>query len=530
MAVFSALGMLAGYGRDAAVAAWFGASASTDAFFVATIIPMSIATVAISGTLAPALLPVLSGRIAASGPGSAAEGAPKPMRDVWAITDVVITVAIVGLLVLSGLSIVGAPALVRWMAPGFDAPTSSLAIHLVVATAPMLLLLGLAGVLGAIANAMRSFAVPAVSPALGNAIALLAIVLLGTQFGIHAAAVGLVAGALLQASVQIVALYRSGWRYRPSLDLRLPAIRDVAGLFVPLAAFVALAQAVPIVERVVGSTFETGQLSLLTYASKLYLIPVIVLASSLATVLFPLLAVHQRREDVDHFVATLQSGMRHAIFLAVPAFVWLWFLAPVLVGLVLERGAFTAAETAETGALLRRYALAVIPATGLLILTRAFHARRDMITPLWLGVVNTAFYVAAALLLSHALGLHGLPLAFAASQVLGSAMCAGMLARGLGVPVRELLGRGLAAELGGVAGAGLALTLLLAAAAHLVGPRLVGVSAVVSALALSLSLAASAALYLVLAHGLGVRESVTYLDALGLRRGRHTERVGRQHG
>src|SRR5262249_53971574 len=40
-------------------------------------------------------------------------------------------------------------------------------------------------------------------------------------------------------------------------------------------------------------------------------------------------------------------------------------------------------------ALLRRYLLAVIPAAFLLVLTRAFHARRDMLTPLWLGAIRS---------------------------------------------------------------------------------------------------------------------------------------------
>src|SRR5262245_17420436 len=78
VAVLSALGMGVGYARDAAVAAWFGASAVTDAFFVATIIPTSIAAVAVSGTLAPALLPVFAGR---------------GIRDAWAMANVILTAA-----------------------------------------------------------------------------------------------------------------------------------------------------------------------------------------------------------------------------------------------------------------------------------------------------------------------------------------------------------------------------------------------------------------------------------------------------
>src|SRR5437763_1645355 len=63
VAVLSALGMLMGYARDASLAAVFGASALTDAFFVATIIPTIVSTVVMSGALAPALLPVFRARL-----------------------------------------------------------------------------------------------------------------------------------------------------------------------------------------------------------------------------------------------------------------------------------------------------------------------------------------------------------------------------------------------------------------------------------------------------------------------------------
>src|SRR5262249_42313308 len=171
-----------------------------------------------------------------------------------------------------------------------------------------------------------------------------------------------VVGSLLHVIVQAWALRRRGWRYRPSLDVRQPALREVFRLFVPLAAFVALAQSVPLIERVVGSMLPAGQLSLLTYAGKLHQIPGVVLAASVVTVLFPLLARHQRREETSEFLSTLRHGIRRSVFLTAPIAVWLWFLAPVLVAFVLERGAFSPADT--TGAAPRGRVAAPLPSGG----------------------------------------------------------------------------------------------------------------------------------------------------------------------
>src|SRR5215831_5514134 len=188
VAVLSALGMAAGYARDSAVAAVFGASAVTDAFFVATIVPTAIAAVAISGTLAPALLPVFADSL-------------RTPRDAWALADSVLTVAAGALLALSAAAAIAAPALVRWLAPGFDVQTLALATALAVLTAPMLALLGLGSVLGAVANAVGSFRIPALSALCVNGVAFVAILLAGARWGIRAAALGLVVGSLLHVIV-----------------------------------------------------------------------------------------------------------------------------------------------------------------------------------------------------------------------------------------------------------------------------------------------------------------------------------------
>src|SRR5258708_5559609 len=57
----TALGYALAYLRDAGVAALFGASRATDAFFVGTFPAMVLYTVVIAGSFVPALMPVMAG-------------------------------------------------------------------------------------------------------------------------------------------------------------------------------------------------------------------------------------------------------------------------------------------------------------------------------------------------------------------------------------------------------------------------------------------------------------------------------------
>src|SRR5436853_6352887 len=105
VAFFSALGMLLGYARDASLAAVFGASALTDAFFVATIIPTIISTVVMSGALAPALLPVFRSHL-------------RDRTRAWALANTLLSWGAVVLAIFVAIIFLAAPWLVAWLAPG----------------------------------------------------------------------------------------------------------------------------------------------------------------------------------------------------------------------------------------------------------------------------------------------------------------------------------------------------------------------------------------------------------------------------
>lgn len=418
VAALAALGMLLGYARDASLAAVFGASAVTDAFFVATMIPTLVAAVLMSGALAPALLPVFRSRL-------------EQRAQAWTLANTLLLWGGVILALCVALIFFVAPWFVAWLAPGLDSETNALAISLTQLSAPLLFLLGMSALLGACANALGSFRLPALATALVNGAAFFAILTFGPSIGIASAVVGLTIGALLQLLAQGVGLYRQGWRPAFAFAWHNADVRETVRLFLPLAAFVALAQIVPIVERVVGSMFPTGELSLVAYAGKLFQIPGVVLANSLAIVLYPhLVQTHAAsQQDATPLVwhQTVGRGLRLSVFLTLPLALWFYWNAEPLVRLIFERGAFSVQDTQTAAQLLRVYVLAVVPAGMLLVLTRAFHAQRKMRLTLFVGVLSFCVYVAAAVFGARAFGLVSLPFAFFVSQVFGCFVLASLM-------------------------------------------------------------------------------------------------------
>lgn len=408
VAVLSACGMALGYARDASLAAVFGASAATDAFFVAAIIPTIAVAVLIAGALAPAALPVFGARL-------------EQRAQAWRLANILLSWSALLLLFCVALVFFAAAGLVSWLAPGLDQETRALAIDLTRLGAPLLFLLGMSALLGAFANALGSFRLPALATLLVNGAAFAAILAFGRRMGISSAMWGLMAGAGLHLLAQLFGLYRQGWRPAFSLTWRNAELRETLRLLIPLIAFVALAQSVPIVERTMASSFPSGELSLLAYAGKLFQIPGIVVSSSLAVVLYPHLIqtrTHAPRAAKE-WNDTLAQGARACIFLTLPLTLWFYFNANAIVRLLFERGAFSVADSATTAELARLYLLGVTPAGILLVWTRGLHARRKMNLALGLGALNTALYIAAAFVCAQRFGLRGLPIAFVAAQLFG---------------------------------------------------------------------------------------------------------------
>ncbi len=490
VAVLSAFGMLLGYARDASLAAVFGANVLTDAFFVATIIPTMLATVLMSGALAPALLPVFRSRL-------------DHRAQAWTLANTLLSWGGVILALCVALIFFAARWLVLWLAPGWDEETRALAISLTQLGAPLLFLLGMSALLGAFANALGSFRLPALAAVLVNGAAFLAILALGQHIGIASAVLGLTVGALIQLLAQAFGLYRQGWRPAFAFAWNNAEVRETFRLFLPLVAFVALAQSVPIVERVVSSTFPTGELSLLAYAGKLFQIPGVVMSSSLALVLYPhLIQAHADSQRAqESWNDALAQGVRASVFLTLPLTLWFFFNAESVVRLIFERGAFSVQDTQTTAALAQLFMLGVAPAGVLLVLTRGLHAQRKMNLALGLGVLNTAVYIVAAFVSARVFGLRGLPMAFVVSQVFGCVLFARFAFERKGW--RAIFQRSLGAA--GAAGVALALGLFFSAQ---LAQNFQNVALFV---ALGISLAITALVYLVLAAWWGSAEARHYL-------------------
>jgi putative peptidoglycan lipid II flippase len=431
-------GSALGFGRDLLMARFFGANGGTDAFVVAWTVPETAFPLLIEGAMSFLMVPVFSRALSRSG----------GVDDVVAAT----LPRVIGVLAVSSATVaVGAPLLVRLVAPGLADP--ALAVTCTRLISVTVLTFGLTGYLSAALRAHHVFGSPATIHLAYNVGILAVMAGLHGRLGIVSAAAGVALGSVFMVAVQVPSFVR-----RVRLPRR-PALHGsviTLGVFVPIALYTLARQAQVFVERFLGSSLPPGTITHLNYAQKVAQMPMLV-ALLLCTVTFPTLARSVAAGQLDTARRRLEADLRSVIALILVASAYLVVFAPVIVEVLLQYGRFDTADTAATASILRVYSLGLLGHVMVGVLSRPFFTGER---PSWYPALAMAVgLTVTAVLAAATIGAFGV-LAIAAANGTGITCTALLLLFGLRtriVAVSPMVVGSAAARLGLAAlGAGLA--------------------------------------------------------------------------
>jgi putative peptidoglycan lipid II flippase len=399
---------VAGLLREAVFAALLGASAVSDAFVFAFRIPNLLRDFFAEGALSSAFVPAFADARAREGEARALTLARRVMGTLAVVSG---AVAVLG--------IVFAPAVVAVVAPDSPPDMRPLTTLLTRILWPFLPLVALAAVAMGVLNAHRRWFLPALAPALFNAVSVVggvALLLVGLppEQAVIGWAVLAVLGGAAQFLVQVPVLRSVGWRGRPTVDLafRDPALRRIAARMGPVVIGLAGTNVMLVVTTALASRGE-GWASSLSYAFRLVHLPIGLVGVAVGTVVLSAGAGRAAAGDDAGVASIAREGLRLNWFLALPAAVGLFVLARPLVSLLYERGAFDAHDAAMAADALRWYAPGIVFYAGVKAAAPLFLVRGDTRTPMLCSLAGLAANLAAALLLVEPLGLRALALAVA---------------------------------------------------------------------------------------------------------------------
>ncbi len=496
--------------RDQVIAYLFGAGNAVDAYYVAFRIPNLLRDLFAEGAMSAAFVPTVTRTLARGGRDAA-----------WRLANNVITTLVLATAVLVALGLVFTGPLVGAFAGDYDAVPGKLELTVQLARImlPFLTLVAVAAAFMGMLNALNRFFIPALSPALFNVGSIASMVLLVPMMpavglpAIAAVAIGVVVGGIGQAVVQLPLLRREGFRFRPLIDLRDPGLRQVLLLMGPGTIGLAATQINVFVNTVLATGEGTGAVSWLNYAFRLMYLPLGLIGVSIATAAIPSMARHIERQDAAALRHEIANGLAMMLVLNVPATAGLIVLAHPIVAVLLERGAFTAADTSATAAALVCYTIGLTGYSIVKIATPAFYALGESRTPVAVSIATVAVNIALNIALVRRIGYLGLPLGTSAAAILNAVTLLLILRRRTG----GLEGGRLAAVLGRTIVAALVMSIAawwLAGALERLWP---GARVGPQAVRLAVVIAVAMAVFALIAKLVKLREFTDVVSALGAR-------------
>ncbi|MBN2303268.1 MAG: murein biosynthesis integral membrane protein MurJ [Anaerolineae bacterium] len=393
MLAFVASGVL-GIVRQSAISSAFGAGARLDAFVAARAVPETLFVLVAGGALGSAFIPVFTQFLATG-----------DERAAWRLADAVLTLVsgVAAVLALIAFVLAG-PIMDLLLLPDADASTQALGAELMRIMLLTVVIFGVSGLMMGLLNAHQHFLTPALAPSLYNIGLIFGALVLARNDNIHGLAWGAVIGAGLHLGVQIPALRRIEFRYRPLLSLDVPGVKRVLWLMGPRVLGLGVVQVNVWVNTALASGMMKGSITAFSWAFTLMFTVIGVLGQSVGMVVFPTLSALSAQQDSDEFRRTLAGALSSVLFLSIPAGIGLAVVARPVVALLFEHGDWTTTDTAGTAWALALFCVGLAGHTVLEVLVRAFYALNDTWTPVKVGTATMLLNIVLSLALIRVFG------------------------------------------------------------------------------------------------------------------------------
>jgi putative peptidoglycan lipid II flippase len=401
---------IVGLVRDIVFASYFGTHLPASAFTLAFQVPNLVANLFAQSALSAAFVPVFTDLLAKG-----------RRKEALRLASTLFWIMLIGLGAITAFFILAA----GFVMPLFLGPklvsVTGLTVGLSRVLFPVVLLLGVNGLLVGILQSYDHFTIPAISPAVWNAVIIVLLVVLAPHFHgtdeIYAYAIGILAATAVQLTMAFGALGRIDFRLSMRIDWHDPRIRQVFMLMLPVTIGLGIINLDQLINSTFGGLVSPEAPRAIDNAFRVYMLPQGMFSVAVATVLFPTLSRLASSRDARAMRRTVGNGMRQINLMLIPAAAFMIALATPIVRLLFERGEFNARSTHLVSIALFWFAFS-LPFGGVnLLLTRTFFAVQRPWIPTSLAAMNIVVDIVVSVALYQPLGIAGLIIGTIAANV-----------------------------------------------------------------------------------------------------------------
>ncbi len=315
-AIFSiatGLSRIAGLIREIVASSYFATSGAFSAFTIAFQVPNVLRSLFADAALSAAFVPVFTELLE--------QGRRK---EAFRLASTLFFLILTVLGAIMAVFVVAAPVVMPlFTGDTFSAQLDQLTVGLSRVLFPVVVLLGLNGLLVGILNAYDHFTIPALSPLVWNLVIVVCLIasnqILSGDEQLYGYAVGILAGTAVQFAMALPQLSRLGFRLQVSFHFRDPRVRKVLLLMLPVTIGLGLINFNLLINSTLGSLVSDQAARAIDAAFRIYMLPQGMFSVAIATVLFPALSRLAARKDLDGLRALTANGMRQVFLLLLPA-------------------------------------------------------------------------------------------------------------------------------------------------------------------------------------------------------------------
>ena len=407
---YTLISRILGYLRDILIAIFLGASIFADAFFVAFRLPNTFRRLFAEGTFNAAFIPSYT---------SAKIEDKKKGKN---FADDVLSFLFLILLFIVTMVEIFTPYLIYILAPGFleDQIKFNLAVELTRITFPFLLFVSLSSFFAGILNSNNKFAAAAAAPIILNVVLILCLIfsyIKGLDY-----AKQLSYGVTIAGIIQLFFLiYVTKSFYKPALNLSLKLSSKVKFFFKKLLPSI-LSSGVTQINILVGTiiaSFQTGAVSYLYYADRVYQINLAIAGIAVGTVSLPVLSKAFKMKNVKKISDIQNKSFELSLLFSIPASLGLIFASNEIVNALFGYGSFSVKDVEMTAAALKFFGFGV-PAFALVkILSNFFFARDNTKIPFYISAFMVFLNILISVSFFNKIGFIIIPIATSISTWIG---------------------------------------------------------------------------------------------------------------
>ena len=363
--------------RTVLIAYYFGASKFTDAYFSAFKISNLFRQVLGEGALGTVFIPLYNERVVK-------EGEEEAKALIYSILNLLFIVTTI----LSLLTVVFSKEIIEVIVRGYPAETREIAAGLLKIMAFYLLFIGMSGMVSAILNNFKKFLIPASTSLLFNIAVIGSAVMFGEKLGIKSLAFGVLAGGILQFLIVLPSFFKIVREYRFKIDLKDPYLRRIFYLLLPMLLGIFAKQINSVVDQFFASYLQSGGVTALENATRLYNLPLGVFGISLSTVVYPSLSRAMAKKEFADVEDKILKGLNILMFLILPSMAVFTFYSREVIELIFSRGRYTPEAILITAQCLFFYSLGLYFYTAIHLVSRAYYGMKNTKDPVKFAVVS----------------------------------------------------------------------------------------------------------------------------------------------